>query len=234
MNRAHFFARFPPDSVVDRSGAIIARRDVSEPKQGCRLMLLVQSGAGAREQLAAVLEATDIASVIIAADTAEAAKPLVVAAQKAGAAALLARDAQLARTLKADGVHLPVGSTEVEYEEARNILGQRFIVGVDAGRSRDAAMRFGEAGAEYIGFGIPEFVGDTDSARSRQLDLIEWWSEIFEVPCVAFDVAAASDAEALARAGADFVAVRLAPAMTPEDARAALRDYAAALGVPAA
>lgn len=197
-------------------------------------MLLVQSGARAGEQLAAALEAADIASVVIAADTADAAKPLVAAAQKAGAAALLARDAQLARTLKADGVHLPVGATEADYEEARNILGQRFIVGADAGRSRDAAMRLGEAGVEYIGFGIPEFVGDTDSARARQLDLVQWWAEIFEVPCVALDVAAAPDAEALARAGADFIAVRLAPGMTPEDVRAALRDYAAALGVPAA
>lgn len=203
-------------------------------EDGCRLMLLVQSGARAGEQLAAALEAADIASVVIAADTADAAKPLVAAAQKAGAAALLARDAQLARTLKADGVHLPVGATEADYEEARNILGQRFIVGADAGRSRDAAMRLGEAGVEYIGFGIPEFVGDTDSARARQLDLVQWWAEIFEVPCVALDVAAAPDAEALARAGADFIAVRLAPGMTPEDVRAALRDYAAALGVPAA
>ncbi len=210
------------------------RCDVSETQGDCRLMLLLQSGPRAHEQLTVAFEAADIASVIVEAGTAEAAKPLIAAAQKAGAAALLAGNAQLARTLKADGAHLPVGSTEADYEEARNILGQRFIVGADAGRSRDAAMRFGEAGAEYIGFGIPEFVGDTDSARSRQLDLIGWWAEIFEVPCVAFDVAAASDAAALAGAGADFVAVRLAPEMTSENVRTALRDYAAALGVPAA
>jgi thiamine-phosphate pyrophosphorylase len=208
--------------------------DVSETLDNCRLMLLLQSGPRALEQLAVAFEAADIASVIIEADTAEAAKPLIAAAQKAGAAALLVGNAQLARALKADGVHLPAGSTEADYEEARNILGQRFIVGADAGRSRDAAMRFGEAGVEYVGFGIPEFVGDTDSARARQLDLVEWWAEIFEVPCVAFDIAAASDAAALASAGADFVAVRLASEMTSESVRTALRDYAAALSVPAA
>ena len=48
------------------------------------------------------------------------------------------------------------------------------------------------------------------------------------------DVETASDAEALARAGADFIAVRLASQMTPDDVRAALRNYAAALGVSAA
>ncbi len=205
-----------------------------DSQERCRLILLVQSGADACEQLAAALEATDIATVIITAADAETAKPLIAIAQKAGAAALLAGDPQLARTLKADGVHLPVGSTDADYADARGILGQRFIIGADAGRSRDAAMHLGEAGAEYIGFGIPEFVGDMETARARQLDLIAWWAEIFEVPCVAFDVETASDAEALARAGADFIAVRLASQMTPDDVRAAMRDYAAALDVSAA
>lgn len=204
-----------------------------DPQQRCRLILLIQSGPGARERLAAALEATDIASVIIEADDAEAAKPLIAIAQKAGAAALLAGDPQLARTLKADGVHLPVEATEADYGEARNILGSRFIVGADAGRSRDVAMRLGEAGAEYIGFGIPEFVGDTETARARQLELVAWWAEIFQVPCVAFDVETASDAEALAQAGADFVAVRLAPTMPPAEVRTTLRDFLAALSVPA-
>lgn len=202
-------------------------------EDGCRLMLLVQSGPHAHEQLAAAFAVADVASVIIEADTADLAKPLVSAAQKVGAAALLAGNAKLARTLRADGVHLPVGATEADYREAREILGQRFIIGADAGRSRDAAMRLGESGVEYVGFGIPDFVTDTEAARARQLDLVEWWAEIFEVPCVAFDVASASDAEALAAAGADFVAVRLASDTTPEIVRAALRDYAAALGVPA-
>ena len=204
-----------------------------DPQQRCRLILLVQSGAGVRERLAAALEAADVASVIIEVDDAEAAKPLIATAQKAGAAALLAGDAQLARTLKADGVHLPVDSDEADYGEARNILGQRFIVGADAGRSRDAAMRLGEAGAEYIGFGIPDFVGDTEAARARQLELIAWWAEIFEVPCVAFDVETAAGAEALARAGADFVAIRLGSTLAPADVRTQLRDFQAALSMPA-
>lgn len=207
---------------------------MSEAEQGCRLILLVQSEPGARERLSAALEAADIASVIIEASDAETAKPLIALAQKAGAAALLAGDPQLARTLKADGVHLPVETAGAGYEEARSILGQRFIVGADAGRSRDAAMRLGEGGAEYVGFGIPEFVGDVETARARQLDLIAWWAEIFQVPCVALDVQTASDAEALARAGADFVAVRLASSMSPQDVRAILRTFTAAVSAPAA
>ncbi len=50
-------------------------------------------------------------------------------------------------------------------------------------------MTAGEDGADYVGFGIPAFVKDRETAIERQIELIAWWSEIFEVPCVAFDVA---------------------------------------------
>ncbi len=41
------------------------------------------------------------------------AKPLIDMAQKADAAALLVGDAELARTLRADGVHLDAGRTSL-------------------------------------------------------------------------------------------------------------------------
>jgi thiamine-phosphate pyrophosphorylase len=93
--------------------------------------------------------------------------------------------------------------------DAREILGTRYIVGVDVGRSRHDAMSLAEDGADYIGFGIPAHVEDRQTAAERRLELIGWWSEIFEVPCVAFDVDSAEAATALAAAGADFVAIRL-------------------------
>jgi thiamine-phosphate pyrophosphorylase len=70
-------------------------------------------------------------------------------------------------------------------------------------------MTLGEAGADYVGFGIPALVEDRETARERRLELVAWWSEIFEVPCVAFDVEADEDAGLLAQAGADFVALRV-------------------------
>ena len=75
------------------------------------------------------------------------------------------------------------------------------MIGADAGRSRDDAMALGEAGADYIAFGIPAHVEDRTTAEERQCDLINWWSEIFEIPCVAFDVATAGQASALASNG---------------------------------
>jgi thiamine-phosphate pyrophosphorylase len=70
------------------------------------------------------------------------------------------------------------------------------------------AMMLGEAGADYVGFGIPAHVEDRETARARQLDLVAWWGEIFEPPCVAFDVETIGDAAHLAAAGADFVALK--------------------------
>lgn len=206
-----------------------------------RLYLVVEAGT-APEAVAALLDAVGVAAVLIApaaggALDAGSAKPLVDLAQGKNIAALIRGDAQLARTLRADGVHVPWSKDVVEQcALAREIVGGRFMVGADAGRSRHDAMTLGEAGADYIGFGIPPHVEDRETARARRLDLAEWWSEIFEVPCVAFDVEDGEEAVALARAGADFVALKVSPETSVDelqrwsaeiDAAAAAREVAA-------
>jgi thiamine-phosphate pyrophosphorylase len=190
-----------------------------------RLYLVVEAGADPRT-LAPLLAAADVAAVLIAAPEGASlevsgVRPLVEMTQSNGVAALIEADAQLARTLRADGVHVPWSKDVVaRFGEAREILGGRYIVGADMGRSRHDAMILGEAGADYVGFGIPGHVEDRDTARERRLDLVAWWSEIFELPCVAFDVETVHDAATLAQAGADFVALRL-PASVPVPERAA-------------
>ena len=210
-------------------------RHVTDDREPTQLMIVIEAGATGPERLAAALAAGAIVSVVIAPRagevlTAADAGPLVTAAQKAGAAALIEGDARLARTLKADGVHLPVSETaEQAFEAAREVVGGRGIVGLDAGRSRHDAMTAGEVGAEYVGFGIPAFVKDRETAVERRLELIDWWAEIFEVPCVAFDVATAEEAGGLAAAGADFIAVRLPASMPPADVAEFVREISAAL-----
>jgi len=105
-------------------------------------------------------------------------------------------------------------------QEAREILGGRFIVGVDVGRSRHDAMEIGETGVDYIAFGIPPHVQDRQTAIERRHELCQWWSEIFEVPCVAFDVDDLDQAAELAAAGADFIAIRLPEATSGEAVQA--------------
>ena len=117
-------------------------------------------------------------------------------------AALIADDARLARTLRADGVHLGVGKDLAgAYEEARSILGQRGIVGVDAGISRHDAMTLAEAGADYIAFGAPSHLKDRDKARARRDELDRLVGGDLPGACVAFDVETPEEAEALGRGG---------------------------------
>lgn len=198
-----------------------------------RLCVVTAASADAR-RLAEVLDAAAAATLLIAAGTggaltAATARPLVELAQRRDIAALIEGDAQLARALRADGVHLPWSKDiEARYGEAREVLGTRFIVGADVGRSRHDAMTIAEHGADYVGFGIPAHVEDRAGAAERRLELIAWWSEIFEVPCVAFDVETVADATALAAAGADFIAMRLGVELAPAEYRALARSIAEA------
>jgi thiamine-phosphate pyrophosphorylase len=198
-----------------------------------KLYLVAAVGADPR-RLGQVLDASGAATLLVSAGastplTAQSARPLIEMAQAKDVAALIAGDAQLARTLRADGVHLPWSKDIVaQYAEAREVLGNRYIVGVDVGRTRHDAMSLAEAGADYIGFGIPSHVEDRAASADRRRELIAWWSEIFEVPCVAFDVETPDEACILATAGADFIAMRGDLEFEPAAAQKLAQDIAEA------
>jgi thiamine-phosphate pyrophosphorylase len=92
-------------------------------------------------------------------------------------------------------------------------------------------MELGEAGAVYVAFGIPANVQDREGADERRLALISWWSELFGVPCVAFNVATADEAHRLAEAGADFVSLTVSSADDAREAAARVRRFLDALPV---
>ena len=183
---------------------------------GPRLCLVLDLGASAvsPDAVADVLQALDAATLILgpvdgqALDMASA-EAIVKAAQESGIAVLLQSDVDGAKRLGTDGVHLAWRKDVMAaFEAVRQAMGPDRIVGADVGRSRHDAMEIGEAGADYVAFGIPAHVEDRATAIERQLELVGWWSEVFEVPVIAFDADGADHVEALARAGADFIAVR--------------------------
>ncbi len=185
----------------------------------CQLMLIIEPGPGAHECLRAACDVATVAAVLIrpkAGDRLGAGeiKPLVDLAQDQGAAVLVFEDAELAKIVRADGVHLPAGlSVRDRVDAARAVLGADASIGIDAGGSRHAAMEAGEAGAEYVAFGI----GDgSDAALAARDELIAWWGEIFEVPCVALDLVSADDVRTANRNGADFAGLQLAAGASPD------------------
>lgn len=113
--------------------------------------------------------------------------------------------ADLAAELGADGVH--IGQGDMDYKAARKWVGENGIVGVTCHDSRHLAMIAGEKGADYVAFGA-FFPTETKEALTRaDVDLLSWWQETMEPPCVAIGGITTDVAEDLVRAGADFLAV---------------------------
>jgi thiamine-phosphate pyrophosphorylase len=198
---------------------------------GLVLLAEIRPGADWHALVGDALDATGAVTLVLSppddtAIDAAAARPLVELAQQRKAAALLVDDTAAVRAAGADGVHL-AWRPEIEdaYAAARKTLGADFIVGADAGFSRHDAMTLGEAGADYVAFGLPPGQAPSPEIAGERAELIAWWADLFVVPVVAFDVASNDEAAALARAGADFIAVRLPERLSG----AALRDWAAAL-----
>ncbi len=179
----------------------------AEIKHRCRLYLQfpLQPSAILSARLAHALSNTDPACVLLCTGQPpldDDSATLVHLVQGNGLACLVANDAALALRLGADGVHIEADPTA--YAEARKLLGTNANIGAQCGLSRHDAMRLADIGADYVAFG-PEDEGDID-AIDQCADLISWWSEIFVVPCVAWNVASAGEAARLAALGADFVA----------------------------
>jgi thiamine-phosphate pyrophosphorylase len=115
---------------------------------------------------------------------------------------LVEDDVERALTIGADGVHIPPDASR--YRQARTRLGERATIGFGCIENRHDAMVLAELGADYIGFGDPSGRGEAD--LHSQAELISWWSDIFVIPSVAFDVETAEAAARLAALGADFIA----------------------------
>lgn len=210
-----------------------------QPEPGLCLVASAEAGAGWLARLRAALAATKAQTLILTAPEGAAfdtgvTRPLVEMSQGMGIATLLADDVEAARSVHADGVHLTSRpDIEEAYAAARATLGDRAIVGVDAGGSRHDAMTLGDAGADYIAFS--RSVGTDGSATfpATQQALVAWWSDLFVVPVVAFDVEAPAEASAVIHSGADFIAVRFPHAAPEKDDTAWAAALIAALGSPA-
>ena len=133
---------------------------------------------------------------------AETLRPVV---QDGGAALVLNDRPDLAAETGCDGVH--VGQSDAPYAEARRTVGDDSIVGVTCHDSRHLAMVAADAGADYVAFGA-FYPTDTKDPPSRaDPEILEWWSEMMTVPCVAIGGITVDTARPLIEAGADFLAV---------------------------
>lgn len=181
---------------------------------GCRLYLITPpklDPAAFADVLAAALDAGDVASIQLRLkdvddDTVRRAiDALQPVAQSRDVAFILNDRPDIAAAMGCDGVH--VGQDDGGVAEARRIVGPHAIVGASAYDSRHLAMEAAEDGADYIAFGA-FFPTTTKIAEGHpEPDILEWWSDIMTVPCVAIGGIKVENCAVLVEAGADFLAV---------------------------
>jgi thiamine-phosphate pyrophosphorylase len=151
------------------------------------------------------------------------ARAILKPAQERGVAVLINDRPDLAAELGADGVH--IGQGDAPYARARALVGPEAIVGVTCHDSRHLALEAGEAGADYVAFGA-FFPTDTkDPAARAEPELLTWWQEMIEIPCVAIGGITVDNAAGLVEAGADFLAVSAGVWRHPQGPAAAVAAF---------
>jgi thiamine-phosphate pyrophosphorylase len=133
----------------------------------------------------------------------------------------------LAKRLKADGVHL--GQSDGDVREAREELGRDAQIGVTCHNSRHLGMEAGEAGADYVAFGAFYPTMTKQVEHMAEIETIELWSKVMEIPCVAIGGITTANAMPLITAGADFIAVSGAVWNDTRGPAAAIADFNAVL-----
>lgn len=133
------------------------------------------------------------------------AEPLQAICAERGVAFIVNDSIGLAKRIGADGVHL--GQSDGTVADARERLGRDAQIGVTCHGSRHLAMEAGDAGADYVAFGA-FFPSTTKDIEHRvELDVLTWWRELMEIPCVAIGGITPDNCGPLVEAGADFLAV---------------------------
>jgi thiamine-phosphate pyrophosphorylase len=185
------------------------------------------------EDLKAALDAGDVACFQLRLkpatddDILKAAEALLPICREKGVEFLINDRPDLAKKAGTDGVH--VGQQDTGVAEARQILGPDATIGATCHASRHLAVTAGEQGADYVAFGA-FFPTTTKPTPHRPTpDILRWWSELTEIPCVAIGGITPGNAKGLIEAGADFIAVSSAVWGASQGPAAAIREFSKVL-----
>lgn len=68
-------------------------------------------------------------------------------------------------------------------------------------------MEAAEAGADYVAFGAFYPTQTKEVIHHAEIEILEWWQDIMEIPCVAIGGINIDNALPIINAGADFIAI---------------------------
>jgi len=144
-------------------------------------------------------------------------------AQARGVAVILNDRPDLAARLGCDGVH--IGQEDAPYAQARKLMGPKAMIGVTCHDSRHLAMEAAEEGADYVAFGAFFPTTTKDAKFHAELEILEMWQEVMQIPCVAIGGITVENCRPLVTAGADFLAVSAGVWAYPEGPAAAVKAF---------
>jgi thiamine-phosphate pyrophosphorylase len=202
--------------------------------EGCRLYLITPPILPENFEtiLAAALDAGDVAAVqlrlkdvpdTVLRRTIDRLRPVV---QSRDVAFVLNDRPDLAVKHGCDGAH--VGQDDMPAKAARKILGE-LTLGVTCHGSRHLAMQAGEDGADYVAFGAFFPTTTKTPPAMADLEVLRWWGQVMELPCVAIGGITATNCAPLVQAGADFLAVVSAVWNHPDGAASGVRAMVKAI-----
>src|SRR5262245_5195721 len=189
-----------------------SRGNQTNPKRPVPRLYLVTPAvadpAAVKGMLGAAVRSGDVAAVLLRLAAADErtlinrAKLLAPVVQDHGAALLLDDLPDIVAHVGADGAHL----TDIAaFEAALSALKPARIAGCGGLQTRHDAMLAAEAGADYVMFGEPDQRQHRPSLDAV-LERVDWWTELFEVPCVGF-AGGLEEVAPLVDAGAEFIAL---------------------------
>ncbi len=217
----------------------MAKRPHRAPKRPPpRLYLVTPAVADAKgfaDDLAAALDAADIAAVLLRLKPADErtainrVKALAPIVQGKDTALVLDGYPEIVARSGADGAHLSGIETFIA---ALDGLKPSRIAGCGGLHTRHDAMSAAERGADYVLFGEPDAQGQRPSFAAI-VERIAWWAEVFEIPCIGY-AASRDEIAPLVAAGADFVTLSDSIWTDARGAAAAVADAAEQMTLPEA
>jgi thiamine-phosphate pyrophosphorylase len=169
---------------------------------------VIEDAAAFSGTLRDAMAAADIAAVLLRLkaagerDLINRIKVLAPLVQGNDIALLLDGHPEIAARAGADGAHL---TGLASFSAAVEALKPAKIAGCGGVITRDDAMQAGDRGADYVMFGDAA-AGQRRAPLPAVIERIEWWAELFQIPCVGF-AASLLEIGPLCAAGADFVAI---------------------------
>jgi thiamine-phosphate diphosphorylase len=203
---------------MTRSGLYLVTDDRLEPDD---LIARLDAALGAGADVVQFRDKRDDRSVVAAVG-----RRVAERCRAAGALFIVNDDAELARELDADGIH--VGQDDAAPAEVRAIVGPNQIIGLSVSHLPEADAAAANPDVDYIGFGALFSTPTKPDAEPAGPEMLVEARRRVRCPIVGIGGITAQNLAAAFKAGADSVAVVSAVFSAPDPA-AATRDLLAAI-----